>query len=317
MHSGTISTTFLVRVADNELMRAKGFQCRLPGDKNARVYRSTAIASLENAERPDLVVIGVKSYSLTEVLDKLEAAFGKDIPVMSVLNGVRHVEEISRKFDNAIFATIAFNAFRISEISAEAVGGSIALSTTSADKTTMNEVHEILKRKISVTMADNPYDAAHCKLVMNLGNALLSMVGFHNHRNRELDVLQKITATVLWEGVQVIRKNGTKEVRISGMPTWPLIWMSKKLPTFIVLPIFEKKMQASSINSMAQDLQKGSDHTEVEDINGYLVQLADKLGVEIPYNRALYELFKQWVRSGAQPIKPSVLLSHINSFSKR
>lgn len=318
MHSGTTHTQFLVRTPENDLIRTQAFQCRLPGDKNKRVYKCEAFSSLDGVPRPDLVVIGVKNYSLTAALDKVEEAFGKDISVMSVLNGVEHVDEISTRFNDAIFATIAFNAFRNSEIEAEAVGGTVGLSASNPDSKALVEVNKILKRKISVTLVSNPKDAALCKLVINLGNALLTIVGFHDNRAQELDVLQKLTAEILNEGIDVLKKAGVKESKISGMPRWLLIRLSKMLPQKIILPIFEKKLKANSINSMAQDVSSGSAQTELEDINGYFVRLADKVGVEVPYNKALYHLFDKWVKEGGQePVKPSTLLSAIKSFSNR
>ncbi len=317
MHAGIRSTSFLVRSSDNELIKSGSFECRLPGNKNFRVYPCKAFASLEGQDPPDLIVIGVKSYSLESVIDKLVAAYGNGVPVMSVLNGVRHVELISEKFPNAIFATIAFNCYRKSAVSAVALGGIIGFSSIGQGRKVLDRVTAILRKKITVRLLESPSDAAHTKLVINLGNALLAIVGFHDNRTRELDILQKITATIMWEGVQVMKKHGVKEAQLPGMPTWTLIWLSKTLPSFIILPIFEKKMKSTSINSMAQDLQNGSDDTELEDINGYLVQLAEKVGVEIPYNRALYHIFKEWLKEDGQPMKPSDLLSRINSFSNR
>ncbi|MFT5918096.1 MAG: 2-dehydropantoate 2-reductase, partial [Bacteroidia bacterium] len=116
MHSATSRTSFLVRSPENELIRLKAFQCLLPGEKNYRVYTCSAFSSLDGAEKPDLVVVGVKSYSLEEVLSKIENAFGNHIPVMSVLNGVNHIKQVSDKFPNALFATLAFNAYKTSQI---------------------------------------------------------------------------------------------------------------------------------------------------------------------------------------------------------
>gem|GEM_PF-950902 len=317
MHAGLRSTSFLVRTADNELVQSQSFKCRLPGNKNERVYPCKAFATLEGQERPSLIVFGVKSYSLESAVDRVIEAFGNQIPVMSVLNGVGHVELLTAKFPNVLFATIVFNSYRVSQTSAVAVGGSLGLSSWGPDTKIRDAVYKILVAKTNTKLLKSPTDAAHSKLVINLGNALLTIVGFHNNRYRELDVLQTITAKILWEGVQVMKKHGVKEARLPGMPTWTLLWLSKNLPTFITLPIFEKKLKSNSINSMAQDIQRGSFNTELEDINGYLVRLADKLGLEIPYNRALYHLFKEWMVEGGQPITPSDLLSRINSFSSR
>ncbi|MBL4586706.1 MAG: hypothetical protein JKX84_06590 [Flavobacteriales bacterium] len=315
MHSGTRQTSFLVRSADHELIRTQAFQCRLPGDKHTRVYTCKAFASLDGIEKPDLVVFGVKSYALDGVVQQVLDAFGSDIPVMSVLNGMYHVELLTKKFKTAIFCTIGFNAYRTSPIISIAAGGTIALSSAKNDGAIVQYLYKTLKKKISVTLTDSPMDVAHCKLVINLGNALLTLVAFHDNRRRQLPELQKLTANLLWEGVRVMKKNGVKEVRISGMPPWILLWLSKVLPSFITLPIFEKKMRSTVINSMAQDLKNGVATTELEDINGYFLQLAEKVGIDIPVNKAVYGIFKQWQKDGDQPFSPKELSEKINTFS--
>jgi 2-dehydropantoate 2-reductase len=270
---------------------------------------------LDGVEQPDLIVIGVKSYSLPEVLDKIEDAFGNQVPVMSVLNGVSHVKLVSERFERALFATIIFNAYRTSPSTAVAIGGSLGLSAKDPKDPLIDVVFKLLKRKISVSLLDDPMDAAHCKLIINLGNALLTLVAFHEHRNREIEVLQRLTSQILNEGVDVLKKSGVKEAKISGMPPWLLIRLSKLLPSTIIVPIFKKKLQTNNINSMAQDIAAGSSKTELEDINGYFLQIAEKVKVDVPFNKGLYHTFKVWIENGAQPFTPSDLEEKIKSFS--
>lgn len=317
MHSGTTHTSFLVRSSDNPLIQSQAFQCLLPGEKNYRVYTCQAFASWEGIETPDVIFIGVKSYSLESILDQIESTFGSQIPVVSVLNGVKHVQLLKSRFPNAIFATIAFNAYRTSPFAAVAVGGAAGLSAFDSNNKMLDEIFKILKRKIRMTLVNDPSDAAHCKLVLNLGNALLTLIGFHNNRKREFGVFQKLYSEMMWEGVQVLRKSGVKEARISGMPPWILIWLSKTLPGKLIRPLFEKNMEASTINSMAQDVENGVGQTEFEDINGYFIQMADKAGIDAPYNRAVYQLFGEWIKGEGQPLKPSAVLARVNSFSSR
>lgn len=317
IHSGTSLMQFLVRRPDNPLIASGSFQCLLPGNPNKRLYQCEAFATLEGVSKPDLIVVGVKNYSLQNLLGKIEGAFGKDVPILSVLNGVSHVQMISERFSDALFATIVFNAYRTSPTEAIAVGNSIGLSAANSSSPMLGRLQRVLEKKATITMVNNPLDAAHCKLIINLGNALLTIVAFHENRTRELNILQKITAELMNEGVDVLKQVGVKEAKISGMPPWFLIRLTKLLPQWVILPIFEKKLKANSINSMAQDVSAGSDQTELEYLNGYLLQLADKMGLEVPYNRALYNIFKDWITNGDQPLTPSELLSNINSFSNR
>jgi ketopantoate reductase len=48
------------------------------------------------------------------------------------------------------------------------------------------------------------------------------------------------------------------------------------------------------VSSMAQDvIQRGSGDSELESINGYILDLAKEHGVRAPYNQAMYDLAEQ------------------------
>lgn len=299
MHSSTSQTSFLVSNPQHELIRTQAFQCQLPGDRNFRVYRCKAVHSLEGMKTPDLIIFGVKSHLLHQLIDQVKTAFGTDVTVASVLNGVKHVELLREAFAKCVFLTIGHNAYRTSDLAAVAMGGSVVVSSFGAEKEA-DQLHAILKRKISTDRTLDPMAVAHCKLIMNLNNALLTLVQFHHHRERDLPVLQQLVSNMIWEGVRVIRKHGVKEVSIPGAPSWLLVFLSRIMPQFIALPIFKKRMAKYPITSMAQDLEGGARKTEVEDINGYFLELADGYGVDVPYNRAIYSCFKEWVESGME-----------------
>lgn len=303
--------SFLVRTPDNELISKGKFRCKY-GDDDWKEFDCSATSEISELTVPDIVIVGVKSYALEEVCVNIVDAFGFNIPVVSVLNGVRHIEVLEKKFKRVILATIFYNAYRLSPSEAIVLSGSIALSSNT-DCKTIGRLNTVLSKSIPITVVDKPTDVAYCKLVMNLGNALLTMVAYHDNRNRDLKELQQLTANMMWEGVRVLKKHGIKEVKVPNLPSWMLLRLSVTLPSFIVVPIFKKKMEISAINSMAQDLASGSDKTELEDLNGYLVSLAERLNVEVPYNKGVYQLFKKWNAKGAQPLTPAAVLNHVKS----
>ena len=46
----------------------------------------------------DLVLVGVKSYSLDEAMDQFAAAVGPNTMILPVLNGIGHIDSLSRRF---------------------------------------------------------------------------------------------------------------------------------------------------------------------------------------------------------------------------
>lgn len=312
-----LEITVLARDATALAIRQHGVMVRC----NGMVSKSSpqVVSSLCDLSRPDLIIIGVKAYALRAVVDDIRDTFGKEIPVISVLNGIHHVDLLRSKFMQPMFATICFNAFREEPNTVVAMSrGPIVLTKAgSTSQAIKRGVFEIFKGKVEIIEGRDPMDVACNKLIINLTNALMTMVAFHEYRNRQLTELQYVTSRLLWEGVQVMKASGISEVTVPGVPSWRLFWLSRFLPQFITVHIFKKKMKVSSINSMAQDLQRGSAETELDDINGRLLLMAERADLKVPFNLGLYNLFKTWMESGADPMTPSQVKERIRIAAKK
>ena len=76
-------------------------------------------------------------------------------------------------------------------------------------------------------------------------------------------------------------------------------------PDWLFNNVFLKtwKIDAKARSSMADDLAAGR-KTEVDYINGELVELAERLGVDAPVNRKIVELIRK-AETGAPPWPPA------------
>jgi 2-dehydropantoate 2-reductase len=88
--------TFLVRAKRASELRANGLQIVSPlGDFT--VAPSVMLAN-ELRESFDVVLLTVKAYSLQSALEDIAPAVGPETMIMPVLNGMRHLDEIARRF---------------------------------------------------------------------------------------------------------------------------------------------------------------------------------------------------------------------------
>jgi len=312
-----LNITVLARPSSADALRGRGVRVECGGTVSEA--HPEVVTSLAGMERPDVIFIGVKTYALAEAVEDIREAFGKEVPVLSVLNGIRHVDMLRSKFTHAMFATICFNAYR------EGPGRAVAMSRgplvfTSGSSTSHHvrrDVFGLFKGRVEAMEKKDPMDVACNKLIINLTNALMTMVAFHDNRDRELSDLQYVTSRVLWEGVLVMRANGVRETRIPGVPSWGLFRLSRFLPQFITLPIFRKKMKVSAINSMAQDIASGSADTEIEEINGQLLRMAEHVDIKTPFNKGLYNMFNEWAEDPSVPLTPSQVRSKIRAYARK
>jgi len=269
-----------------------------PGDHPDRrtTVQVKVIDDLADVPDADVVLLGVKNYSLDAVACMVEERLGDRPLVVGMQNGVENQQILPRYFPRSAYCVVSYNAW------ADAPGvigyqkqGPLVIGTP--DNTLQDELHElarVLNLGVETIVTDHLNDAAHSKLVINLTNSLTTLIG---HRRREISdpaLFQKLLSNMTWEGVQIVRGAGYGECRLGGMPSWATIWAGSHLPRAITKPIFEKNVAKMVLSSMAQDiLQRGGHESELETINGYLLSLADRQGLSVPYNRAVYDMCRR------------------------
>jgi ketopantoate reductase len=174
------------------------------------------------------------------------------------------------------------------------------------DNTLMDElkmVQVILGTGCETIIVDHLQNAVHSKIVMNLTNALDTLVGRGYCPVSNFTVYQKLLSQTLWEGVRVIKAAGYKESKMSGLPSFLLLRLGAAMPAWVIRPIFKHKIKSMVISSMTQDiLLRGSGVSEIDSLTGYIVRLAEKHNVQAPYNNTLYRLAKEHFGPDFQPM---------------
>jgi len=139
---------------------------------------------------------------------------------------------------------------------------------------------------------------------------------------REIDdasKFQTILSQLTYEGVKIVKASGHKECKVGDIPSWFLMSASAHLPQLLTRKLFEKNVKKMVVSSMAQDIiQNDRSDNELEGINGYLLALADKHGVDAPYNRAIYQLCQQeFLKPNFTPMSVSEVWQRMNLDGKQ
>jgi ketopantoate reductase len=147
--------------------------------------------------------------------------------------------------------------------------------------------------------------------VINLANALNTVVGFQRKPTKSFNTLVNITFRLYLEGIQLLQKAEFHEHSLGPIPSWRSIKIGAKLPASIVAPIYRLRTERVGPNSMAQDILGGKDTTELETLNGYMLNLARKTGFSTPINETIYQAAKERFKPGFKPISEEKLLEMI------
>jgi 2-dehydropantoate 2-reductase len=235
-------------------------------------------------------------------------------------NGVENQRVLPKYFTKIIFGVVCFNAWRDGP---GRVGhqkhGYIILGTPANDlQSRKQEVAAIIQRGMGCSLTDRLEDAVHCKLAINLTNALATLVGFPNVPGRSFSEVGQMSARVIWEGIQVLQASGFKEHELGSIPSWSMIRMSVRLPASLFKVFYRFSMHDDlGMNSTAQDIFAGKTTTELESLNGYMLSLAKEAGVPMPINQTIYEIAKERFGPNFQPMATKELWTTIQNRLKR
>jgi len=318
---GTTLATWMTNCGLDVSLFARPEKARLLRQKNIQILTSSkgvnepvtlkVIDHLETNDTIDLLIITVKNFNLEQSCQDIVKNIGGDTLILGLQNGIVNQAILPKYFANVVYGIVNYNAWRVDTSEDTGtfnwrvnINGPIIFGTP--DNQSIKQSQQLValfSRFIDCQLSTNYQDDAHAKLVANLGNAVTTIIGNTHVQESALIPLQKVLTRLTYEGVKTLKAVGFKESISSLLPSWALIISSKYIPLIFTRRIFRKKLALIGSSSMATDiLTKGSGESELASINGYLLDLASKNNIDVPFSTKLYELCLQ--RFSERPFKP-------------
>lgn len=299
-------------------IKTQGLKFYLKGEGAKAVPISIkVIESLSEISLPDIIFVIVKNYDLDATARMLRDQLGSHQPIIVALqNGVENQQVLPKYFTKIIYGVVCFNAWRDGP---GRVGhqkhGYIILGTPANDlQPEQREVAAILRLGLDCSLTNHLEDAVHCKLAVNLTNALTTLIGFPKCPVKSFSEVAQMSARVIWEGIQVLKASGFKEHELGSIPSWNTIKISAKLPASVIKIFYRFTVREEpGLNSTAQDIFAGKATTELESLNGYMLSLAQKVGVPMPINQTIYEIAKKRFGPDFEPMTQKELWATIQN----
>lgn len=297
-----VDVAFVARRNTRNTLRVEGIRVHT-GPSSARIAAPVIHARPADAGRPDLCILAVKTFALPEVLAETAAAFGRDMPVLALQNGLEVLRQVPAHFPASSFGVVHWNTWpREPGHFSTGRRGPLVLAAEPANQALRDQIAEAFAPALPIVRCDSPRDAALGKLVLNLNNALLTLLDWPRRTPSDFGLFQHWMVGLSAEGLAVVRAAGAREVRLPGVPPWWLIRAGARLPGWMTRGRFRQNLAVVGQTSMGQDLAAGRDHNELEDITGALLRLADETGADAPRNRFIHELAR--ARFSRQPFVP-------------
>ena len=273
------------------------------------VAYSTKPAALAGA---DIVALCVKSNATAAAAKEIARNARKGALVVSFQNGVSNLDALKAALRDRFEAVQGVVPFNIAGLGHGRFHKGVSGDLIAQDHPLTRALAErVGKGPAALRLADNMAAVAWGKLLINLNNAVNALSGRTLlEQLRERDYRRVVAASIV-EALDLLTAAGIEPAQIGPVPP-------KLLPHAIAAPdlIFNnvflrvQKIDARARSSMADDIKAGR-ATEIDQLNGEVVRLAQRLGRRAPVNAAIVSLVKQ-AEAGVEHLwSPEDLRAHV------
>jgi len=278
--------------------------------KAEQVDFSLAIADIAKA---DYILVTVKSGDSAEVAQSIVEYAKPSAVIVSFQNGVRNVDTLKEYLPehSVLKGMVPFNVLSKGNGHFHCgTEGNLAIEDRGTASTAL--ITALNASDLLVDKYDDLRGIQWSKLLMNLNNSINALSGIPLREQLQNKQYRKILALAIKEALTVLKAAGIQPVKTGKVI--PAI-----LPSILSLPNSLFKLVAASMlkmdpqarSSMYEDLTLKR-KTEIDYINGEIVKLGQKFGVDTPINRNITEL----VKKAETNKKGSPMLSSLKLYQK-
>lgn len=276
------------REAHAEALQDRGIRIRgARKDEVASKAPITVNATTDAAEVgvADLVIILVKAHQTAQALDDHRGCIGPETIVMTLQNGLRNYDLLRDRFgDRRAVGGVAYQGGVMVEpgvVNQSSRGHSVIGGPNSDAVERVRHAFEVAN--LEIVSVDDPTSHIWNKQLVSLAiKPLAALTRLTNDGLVADDGLCEVMDAILTEASAIADAEGI-DVDATGV-------VNELRETF------GGESNGGHTSSMLQDVE-ASQKTEIDEINGAIVDIADEHGIDVPTNRALTELVRGLERS--------------------
>lgn len=268
----------------------------LEGDSGKTIIQVKAAENLDF--QPDLVLLTVKAQDVVSSVRKVQTLLSRT-QLVTMQNGVRSDDEVAGLLgkENIVSAVVLLNGEFLEPGKASY---SRALSTTAllvgepfdVRANRLQSLSALFSKAVRTEISDDIRGAHWTKLLQNLNNAVPAATGLSVQEVNQYPQIRELNIKLMIEGLEVVKRAGIRTAPIPGF-SLSLIETMAKMPlaesSSVMKSIIESLGKQPILGSTLQSIKRGK-ITEVDYLNGEIVNLGKKKGIPTPANSLVVEL---------------------------
>lgn len=234
------------------------------------IFNVKAYQKMEILDADDLIILTTKAQDIKEALEPVKHMIRKNNIILALQNGYGNEDLIRSIVDCEVIRgviTTATNFIKPGEVECNYFGDIYIENSKSSQK-----IKELIDNMpINISIDHNIKERIWMKLIFNcVFNPLTAVLKV---KNKEILKLMDIVEKIIDETISVAGKEGIIIDKDD---------LIKRITDVV-------NTSGNNTSSMLQDIKKAK-KTEIEFLNGKIIDLAKKHGLKVPYNEILYGL---------------------------
>lgn len=256
----------------------------------------------------DLIALAVKSGATEDAASQIRAHARPGTTILSLQNGISNIDTLEAALGGDFPVVRGSVPYNVAYLGDGHFHKGVAGQLMAEDVPVMRDLaSRIGASPAGFILSTDMLGIAWGKLLINLNNAVNALSGRPLMTQLSERDYRRVVAASIREGLGLLAKAGIKPAKVS--PVAPAL-----LPNVIGSPdwIFNNlflKLQRIDVHarsSMADDLAQGR-KTEIDYLNGELIALANRLGVDAPVNRRIVAMVRDAEDGGRHDWSPAEL----------
>jgi 2-dehydropantoate 2-reductase len=271
----------------------------LDGEAGRIVIQVNAAEDLDF--KPDLALLTVKAQDVVSSVRKAQPSLS-GTHLVTMQNGVRSDDQVAGLLgkENIISSVVTFNGQFLEPGKASY---SIPFSKTALligepfgnKGSRLQTLSALLNKAIGTDISEDIRAAHWTKLIWNLQTAVPAITGLSYQDSYQYPEVRELAISLLKEGLKVIKAARIKTANVSGFPMEPIETMAREslpMASTMLKKIAESLGKVPVLGSTLQSIKRGTS-TEVDYLNGEIVNLGKEMGIPTPTNSLTVGLVHQ------------------------
>lgn len=308
------SVNLVGRARIGEAITAHGLQVTdyLGYDQQLRLSQTLTFSeSLDAAAEADLILICVKSAATAQVAAELAQGIKPNTLVISLQNGLNNAAVLRQHLPNnvCLAGMVQFNV--INRGDGKFHQGSEGGLECEAHAATAPFMALFERSGLGLEQPQDFLAVQWAKLLLNLNNPINALSGVPLKEELSQRDFRRCLSLAQSEALGLLKQAGITPAKLTPLPPH---WIPKLLtvPTWLFRLVANKMLAIDPLarSSMWEDLEAGR-QTEIDYLNGEVVQLAASLGTSAPINATLIALIKAAEQGGNRHWQAAELLNKL------